>query len=132
MFIYPHSTRFLTLSHLLLSFPCEKRRWHYLHLRVKLAILLLRCNHFQQLGLYANPIYSEAGDYPAYVRKAVDLMSKTQGYSRSRLPYFSPEEVGYNHSLSINRPTKRGKEKSPTDEHCPCEIEMNDHLLACQ
>jgi hypothetical protein len=32
----------------------------------------------------------------------------------------------------INRPTKRGKEKSPSDGHCQREKEMDDHLLACQ
>jgi hypothetical protein len=35
------------------------------------------------------------------------------------------------HRLSINRPTKRGKEKSPSDGYCQCEKEMDDHLLAC-
>jgi hypothetical protein len=34
------------------------------------------------------------------------------------------------HRLSINRPTKRGKEKS--DGHCQCEKEVDVHLLACQ
>jgi hypothetical protein len=34
--------------------------------------------------------------------------------------------------LSINRPTKRGKEKSPSDGHCQCEKKRDDHLLACQ
>jgi hypothetical protein len=38
----------------------------------------------------------------------------------------------YNHRLSINRSTKRGKEKSPSDGHCQCEKEMDDYLLACQ
>jgi hypothetical protein len=33
--------------------------------------------------------------------------------------------------LSINRPTKRGKEKSPSDGHCQCQKEMDDHSLAC-
>jgi hypothetical protein len=33
---------------------------------------------------------------------------------------------------NINGPTKRGKEKSPSDGHCKCEKEMDDHLLACQ
>jgi hypothetical protein len=32
----------------------------------------------------------------------------------------------------FNRPTKRGKEKSPSDAHCQCEKEMADHLLASQ
>jgi hypothetical protein len=36
------------------------------------------------------------------------------------------------HRLSINRPTKRGKEKSPSDGHCQCEKEMDDHLLTSQ
>jgi hypothetical protein len=35
------------------------------------------------------------------------------------------------HRRSINRLTKRGKEKSPSDGHCQCEKEMDDHLLAC-
>jgi hypothetical protein len=40
--------------------------------------------------------------------------------------------VCFTHRLSINRPTKRGKEKSASDGHSQCEKEMNDHLLACQ
>jgi hypothetical protein len=36
------------------------------------------------------------------------------------------------HRLSINRPTKRGKEKFPLDGHCQCEKEMDDHILAYQ
>jgi hypothetical protein len=40
--------------------------------------------------------------------------------------------MSLHHRLSINRPTKRGKEKSPSDGHCQCEKEMDDHLLACQ
>jgi hypothetical protein len=35
-------------------------------------------------------------------------------------------------SLSINRPKKRRKEKSPSDGHCQSQKEMDDHLLACQ
>jgi hypothetical protein len=38
----------------------------------------------------------------------------------------------FTHRLSINRPTKRGKEKSPSDGYCQCEKEMDDHLLAGQ
>jgi hypothetical protein len=34
--------------------------------------------------------------------------------------------------LSINSPRKCGKEKSPPDENCQCEKEMDDHLLARQ
>jgi hypothetical protein len=39
---------------------------------------------------------------------------------------------GSAHRLSINRPTKRGKQKSPSDGHCQCKKEMDDHLMACQ
>jgi hypothetical protein len=34
--------------------------------------------------------------------------------------------------LSIYRPTKRGKERSPSNGHCQCEKERDDHLLPCQ
>jgi hypothetical protein len=37
-----------------------------------------------------------------------------------------------NHRLSINRSTKRGKEKSPSNAHCQREKEMDDLLLASQ
>jgi hypothetical protein len=33
----------------------------------------------------------------------------------------------FGHRLSINRLTKRGKEKSPSDGHSQCEKEMDDH-----
>jgi hypothetical protein len=36
------------------------------------------------------------------------------------------------HRLSINRPTKRGKENSRSDGHRQCEKEMEDYCLACQ
>jgi hypothetical protein len=36
---------------------------------------------------------------------------------------------GRDHRLSINRPTKRGKENSRSDGH---KKEMEDYLLACQ
>jgi hypothetical protein len=36
------------------------------------------------------------------------------------------------HRLSIKKPTKRGKEKSPSDGHCQCEKEMEDLFQARQ
>jgi hypothetical protein len=42
------------------------------------------------------------------------------------------DDVSQNHRLSINTPTKRGKEESPSYGHCQCEKEMDDHLLAYQ
>jgi hypothetical protein len=38
----------------------------------------------------------------------------------------------HSHTLSINRPTKRGKEKCPSGGHCQFQKEMDDHLLLCQ
>jgi hypothetical protein len=52
----------------------------------------------------------------------LDLMSDSAPLSYVPLPK--------NDRLSINRPTKRGKEKS-SDGHCQCEKEMDDHLLTC-
>jgi hypothetical protein len=51
--------------------------------------------------------------------------------------FFSPQRVNRTcvckyHRLSINRPTKRGKEKSPSDGHCQCKEEMDNNLLVCQ
>jgi hypothetical protein len=34
------------------------------------------------------------------------------------------------HRLSINRPTKREREKSPSDGHCQYKTEMDEHLVA--
>jgi hypothetical protein len=45
--------------------------------------------------------------------------------------YFG-QAVYYTHRLSINRPTKSGKEKSPFDGHCQCKKEIENHFLACQ
>jgi hypothetical protein len=49
-----------------------------------------------------------------------------------RYPRKKQYQYGLNHRLSINRLTKRGKEMAPSDGHCQCEKEMDDHLLACQ
>jgi len=46
-----------------------------------------------QLGLFANPIYSLDGNYPDLVRKQVDKLSEAEGYYRSRLWKFTPEEI---------------------------------------
>jgi len=46
-----------------------------------------------QLGLFANPIYSSEGDYPQIIREELGKLSNAQGYPKSRLRKFSPEEV---------------------------------------
>jgi hypothetical protein len=45
--------------------------------------------------------------------------------------FFIKNVIGYSHRLGINRPTKSGKEKSPSDGHCQCQKEIDDQLLAC-
>ncbi|KAJ0178871.1 hypothetical protein K1T71_005646 [Dendrolimus kikuchii] len=44
-------------------------------------------------GIFAHPIFSEEGDYPALVRDRIDNMSLAQGFTRSRLPTFSFDEL---------------------------------------
>jgi beta-glucosidase/6-phospho-beta-glucosidase/beta-galactosidase len=47
------------------------------------------------LGWFANPIYSEKGDYPEIMKKKISEKSRQEGYTRSRLPEFTEEEVKY-------------------------------------
>ncbi|XP_049836586.1 myrosinase 1-like [Schistocerca gregaria] len=47
------------------------------------------------MGIYAHPIFSAEGDYPAVVRERVDANSAAEGRPRSRLPSFTQEEVDY-------------------------------------
>uniref|UniRef100_A0AAR5P5R5 Cytosolic beta-glucosidase n=1 Tax=Dendroctonus ponderosae TaxID=77166 RepID=A0AAR5P5R5_DENPD len=44
-------------------------------------------------GLYANPIYN--GNWPEQVIRIVDARSELEGYSYSRLPKFTEEEIQY-------------------------------------
>lgn len=47
------------------------------------------------MGLYAHPIFSKTGGWPATVVRMVDAKSAEQGFFRSRLPSFKPEEIDY-------------------------------------
>ncbi|GFG30509.1 hypothetical protein Cfor_08132 [Coptotermes formosanus] len=55
------------------------------------------CERYQQfnLGIYAHPIFSENGDYPSVLKARVDANSASEGYTTSRLPKFTPEEVAF-------------------------------------
>lgn len=44
-------------------------------------------------GWLTHPIFSKSGDYSKLMRDRVDFKSLFQGFSRSRLPYFTDEEV---------------------------------------
>jgi hypothetical protein len=59
------------------------------------------------------------------------LRMMTAMKSNGKLAILRKLLFGQNHRLSINRPTKLGKEKSSSDGHCQCQKEMDDPLLAC-
>ncbi|CAG4954208.1 unnamed protein product [Colias eurytheme] len=44
---------------------------------------------------YAYPIFSKSGDFPSSIKKIIAAKSKEQGFLRSRLPEFTPEEIEY-------------------------------------
>lgn len=45
------------------------------------------------IGWIAHPIFSKDGDYPPVMRQRVDMNSKAEGRSKSRLPVFTSQEV---------------------------------------
>lgn len=48
-----------------------------------------------ECGRFANPIFSNEGDYPEIVKQRIDEKSKLEGHARSRLPTFSKEWIEY-------------------------------------
>ncbi|PSN35602.1 Myrosinase 1 [Blattella germanica] len=53
------------------------------------------------LGIFANPIYSE-GDFTAVVKDRVAAISASQGFSTSRLPALTQEDIEYIRGNSCN------------------------------
>ncbi|XP_069695501.1 myrosinase 1-like isoform X2 [Periplaneta americana] len=55
------------------------------------------CDRHRQfnLGLYSHPIFSAKGDYPPVVKERIANNSKAEGFTRSRLPKFSTDEIQY-------------------------------------
>ncbi|XP_072934968.1 myrosinase 1-like isoform X2 [Epargyreus clarus] len=48
-----------------------------------------------EVGLYSHPIFSTKGGFPDSVVRIVGEKSAAQGFFRSRLPEFTPEEIEY-------------------------------------
>ncbi|GBP54374.1 Myrosinase 1 [Eumeta japonica] len=46
-------------------------------------------------GLFMNPIYAKCGDFPKIVKERVAKKSAEQGYSKSRLPELTSEEIEF-------------------------------------
>ncbi|XP_025830269.1 myrosinase 1-like isoform X1 [Agrilus planipennis] len=70
-----------------------------------------------QVGLYANPIFSANGDYPEVMKEYIGNRSVAQGYSKSRLPQFTSDEIefikGTFDFLGMNHYTTRLARNSP-------------------
>lgn len=43
--------------------------------------------------MYSHPIFSKSGDFPPVMKEKIAMKSAAQGFLRSRLPEFTPEEI---------------------------------------
>lgn len=73
----------------------ERMRQFYVRNNL-VSIIYSLCNYDISLkfGWIANPIFGN-GDYPAVLKEFVAYRSEKEGFSKSRLPEFTQEEIAY-------------------------------------
>ncbi|CAG9829452.1 unnamed protein product, partial [Diabrotica balteata] len=81
---------FLLLAKMSLTIDCE---WYEPLTNSIEDIYAARRNINFECGLYSYPVY--VGDWPPDVKERVKYRSQLEGYNRSRLPEFTPEEINY-------------------------------------
>jgi beta-glucosidase/6-phospho-beta-glucosidase/beta-galactosidase len=52
------------------------------------------------VGWFMNPIYGKYGNYPKIMIDRIDELSREQGFTKSRLPKFTEEEIKMIHKTS--------------------------------
>jgi hypothetical protein len=90
-----------------------------------LDIGLSKCSLSRSIFGYSHPAFAS---HPEQIITPPGLRASYTTFTETR----SPLQNSFTHRHSINRPTKREKEKSPSDGHSQCEKEMVDNLIACQ
>ncbi|KAF5305138.1 hypothetical protein FQA39_LY09400 [Lamprigera yunnana] len=93
-------------------------------------------------GIYTNPIFNKNGDYPKVVKDYIKRKSIQEGFSKSRLPTFTTEEIemlrgssdffGLNHysTFKVKHKIYNKNDKYTYDNEA--DLEVNDGYLGSQ